>query len=158
MTFIHPKPGFELDWLASDAAGHVAFFSSAGHGPVPRRVVEQLSDVEAAISRLQVLPVIGSCADCPSDAGEYSFWVHPARRGLFGYEWGPVDRPPYARLAVPSRPLLIEEIDDTLIREVASLVKLDIYFAEHSAISDDDLQLFGASLYQQAPDRSDSQG
>jgi hypothetical protein len=34
-TNSHPRPGFELDWLAVDLNGHVALLSSGGHGPIP---------------------------------------------------------------------------------------------------------------------------
>jgi len=86
-TVSHPRPGFELDWLAVDVNGYVALLSSGGQGPIPRLVVDHLPDVEAAIEALPLLLILGRCADSPTGRGNYGFWIEPCRRGLFGFDW-----------------------------------------------------------------------
>ncbi len=138
-TFDHPRRGEELDWLAVDRAGHVGVFSSGGYGPIPRAVVEKLDEVERAVDLLTRLPVIGECAESPVGDGDYSFWVEPGRRGLFGFDWGPVTGGPYARIAVPARPILRQDVSDPLVRETAGLVMLPIDFSRTSGVEAEDL-------------------
>lgn len=146
-TYRQPKPGFELDWLALDANDHVAIFSAAGHGPIPRIVAQHLDDVEKAIESLRSLPILGECSECPTGDDDYSFWIEPARRGIFGYDWGGTDVPPYARVTAPSRPVTIREIDEDLIRNAASLVRLPIDFSSARAVDDQQLEAFGVDLF-----------
>lgn len=139
--FSHPQPGVELDWLAVDLNGHVGLFSTGGQGPVPRLVVVHLAQVEAAVRRLTELPILGPCAESPSGGGTFEFWIEPCRRGLFGFDWGPVPVGPYARFTVPSRAVQIGEIEDPRVREAAELVRLPTTFAGVTAIDVDDLSV-----------------
>lgn len=143
-SFSHPQTGFELDWLAVDSSGHVGLFSTGGRGPVPAAVVQHLSEVQAAVLRLNGLPVLGECTDSPGGGGNFSFWIEPCRRGLFGFDWGPVEIGPYARLTVPSRPVAVTEIEDGDVRNVAGLVRLRLRFAEATSIDYNEL---GVRLY-----------
>jgi hypothetical protein len=144
VQFSHPNPGFEFDWLAVDSAGLMAIFSSGGHGPVPKRVVDGLAAVETAIEHLRLLPVVGMCAESPPGGGNYEFWTEPARRGLFGFDWGPVSDGPYVRLTVPSHPVRVGEVDDQAIQAAARLVVLPIDFRNvlHVEIEDLAVELY----------------
>jgi hypothetical protein len=146
-TSEQPNPGFELDWLAVDAYDHVAIFSAAGHGPIPRIVAQHLGDVEKAIERLPSLPILGECSERPTGDDDYSFWVEPARRGIFGYDWGGTHVPPYARVTAPSRPVTSREIADAVVRNAASLVRLPIDFRSTRALDDKQLEEFGLDLF-----------
>ena len=132
--------GFELDWLAVDAAGHIGLFSSGGYGPVPVAVVNHLGDVEEALKRLAVMPVTGECVEEPTGA-RFEFWIEPARRGFFGFDWGPGWEGPFTRLTVPSRPLKVADLVDRDFQTASALVQLSIEFnmathVEASAIGD----------------------
>ncbi len=140
----HPNPGFELDWLASDRTGHVALFSTGGNGPIPRVVADHLADVQTAIGRLSTLPILGPCAESRGGGGNFESWIEPCRRGLFGFDWGPVAVGPYARITVPSRILMIHDIADESLRSMAMLVRLLIDFSKVSEL--DQFQL-GVELY-----------
>jgi hypothetical protein len=145
ITFMHPDAGRELDWLAIDVDGHIGLFSTGGQGPVPVVVVANMDDVEAAVERLPQLPIIGEVAESPTN-GNYEFWADPSRRGLFGYDWGPVPMGPYARLTIPSRPIAINEVQDSLVKATAALVQLPVRFSQAAAIDVSDLgvQLYGS--------------
>jgi hypothetical protein len=140
-TFSHPDYGIELDWLAIDMNRRVALFSSGGHGPVPRIVVDRLADVERAIERLHLLPIVGRCAEWPTDGGNYESWTEPCRRGIFGFDWAPIDSPRYVRITVPSRPLMVDQFEDEPVRAAASMVRLGLDFQRTTAIQVEELDV-----------------
>jgi hypothetical protein len=144
-SFRHPRLGYEVDWLGVDAHGHLGLFSTGGQGPIPEDVVRHLADVEAAVQRLLTLPVVGECAESPTGGGDYDSWIEPARRGIFGFDWGPIEAPPYVRLTVPSNPVSLDDVADSAIRRAASLAQVPLDFQTTSRIGADDLgiPLFG---------------
>jgi hypothetical protein len=144
-AFSHPDPGTELDWLAMDMDEYVGLFSTGGHGPVPAAVVANLDVVVRAVASLKDLPVRGDCASTPDRAtGNFSFWIEPCQRGLFGFDWGPVEGGPFARLTVPKAPIKAGDIAESVVREATQLVQLSIRFALAPYISHDEL---GVPLY-----------
>jgi hypothetical protein len=130
-----------LDWLASDQAGHVALFSTGGNGPVPQVVADHLADVQTAIKQLSTLPILGPCAESPSGGGNFESWIEPCRRGLFGFDWGPVPVGPYARITVPSRILMVHDIADEALRSTAMLVQLLVDFSRVSELDQSQLRV-----------------
>ena len=132
--FTHPRQGLELDWLGVDFRGHVGLFSSGGYGPIPKAVADHLTEVDAAVERLDMLPVLGPCARSPEGDCDYSSWIEPARRGIFGFDWGLTKNPPYARLTVPSAPVSVSDIADAALRAAALLVRLPVDFQETTSI------------------------
>jgi hypothetical protein len=76
MPRAHPRWGIEFDWLGVDQRGHVALFTTAGHGPVPENVNLHLNDVDHAIERLRRLPVIGEADHIVKQASDrnYTDW------------------------------------------------------------------------------------
>src|ERR1035437_7073226 len=86
-----PRPGLESDWLATDLDGRVGLLSTAGHGPMPITAADHLAELDEALSRLQSLPVLGICeGSAMTGPGDFTFWIEPCRRGIFGFDWGPV--------------------------------------------------------------------
>jgi len=136
---MHPRPGEELDWLAVDKLGRVGLFSTGGQGPVPRALVELLDTVDAAIKRLSLLPALGDSTEPTTETGDYSFWIEPARRGIYGYDWGPLAEGPFARIATPSRPILVDDLTDRFVRDVAELVRLPLDFSDRAYIAASEL-------------------
>lgn len=126
----HPQPGEELDWLATDIHGHVGLFSTGGRGPVPATVTENRPTVEAAVKALGSLPVVSDLADKPTEPGDFSFWIEPARRGIYGFEWGPVSAGGYTQITTPRSPIVVGDIDIDVIRQAALLVQLPVAFEE----------------------------
>jgi hypothetical protein len=144
-AFSHPDLGIELDWLAVDVDEHVGLFSTGGQGPVPLVVVEHLDAVMRAIAGLSHLPIRADCASTPDrGTGNFSFWIEPCRRGLFGFDWGAIEMGPFARLTVPKDPVKAIDLEESAVREAAQLVHLSVKFALVSFINHDEL---GVPLY-----------
>ncbi len=145
-AFSHPDPGSELDWLAVDVDEHVGLFSAGGQGPVPVVVVEQLDAVRRAIASLSHLPIRADCASTPDrGTGNFSFWIEPCRRGVCGFDWGPVEIGPFARLTVPKYPVKTMDLEESAVREAAQLVRLPVRFALAPFVNHHEL---GVPLYQ----------
>jgi hypothetical protein len=138
-AFSHSLPGFELDWLAVDIKRHAALLSSSGQGPIPCVVVGRLPDLEAAIKALPLLLMLGRCAESPTGRGNYGFWIEPCRRGLFGFDWGPVSVGPYARVTIPSQPVLIDNFSAVAVHKAAKLVTLAVDFGKVAALAPQNL-------------------
>src|SRR5262249_15387990 len=134
-------PGGEFDWYASDSAGHVAMFSTAGFGWVPTAVFRSPSDYlhvheyfrnaspsttarlmrkDAPIER----PVWKRALDLlrtnygavPPLRPCYDDWLEMAARGLFTYDFDyGADAPAiYRILALPAEPLHLEILPESI--------------------------------------------
>ena len=82
-------PGFEFDWFAQDAEGHVALFSTGGFAPVPRTVQAHYQGHDRAASSIEV-----------PHWGSLSVWKDYARQGLYVFDWVP-NVGPYLQLEQP---------------------------------------------------------
>jgi hypothetical protein len=129
-AFRHPRPGEELDWLAIDVHGHIGLFSTGGRGPVPKTVAAHLDAVASAVEQLNAMAVTGECADQPAGPGNFSFWVEASRRGIYGFDWGPVMEGSFAQVTTPTRPVTIGATANRAVEEAALLVKLPVAFEE----------------------------
>src|SRR3954452_23404626 len=94
--------GLEFDFLASDEAGHVAIFSTAGFGPIPRTVLDRWGLEDQGVDAVDLLPIVTRVTESRVDAGNISFWTDKAERGIFGYDWWQ-SAGPYRRLAMPEQ-------------------------------------------------------
>jgi hypothetical protein len=143
-VFSHSRSGNELDWLAIDIHGHVGLFSTGGHGPVPRSVLPHLTAVDSAVDDLPSLPVVGECSEKPVGPGNFSFWIEPSRRGIYGFDWGPVREGGFSRLTTPAAPITVDSISNLAIRTAALLVTIPVAFEEARNLSAASL---GVALY-----------
>lgn len=81
----------DLAWLAVDAAGYVAVFTTAGVAPIPSAVLDHPELVETAEELLGQLPPVGGSqlwVQMPRPDDYIGF----ARRGFFAYDWHDVHR------------------------------------------------------------------
>ncbi|MBN9681375.1 MULTISPECIES: hypothetical protein [unclassified Corallococcus] len=102
--------GYEFDWLASDVDGHVALLSTAGGGYVPRDVLQDTDSVDAAINAILASAVSSGVLFAPSVAeGCENTWRMMAERGVFAFDADPYGGP-YKRVAMPERPIRVEEL------------------------------------------------
>jgi hypothetical protein len=106
----------DLPWVAVDAAGRLAVFTSAGEGPVPASALQASAAAETAVAEL---PIVGGnklLVDYPRPDDFVAF----AERGLYAYDWCDAHRTAaaasgcYELVAVPLRPVLIAELPASL--------------------------------------------
>lgn len=125
---IHEFSNLEFDWLACDAEGFVAMFSSAGFGAIPEESVPFAESLDAALDRIKALPVTGEATSI-SGGTTPDDWIATARRGLFAFNWAHM-RDRYQLEALPSRPIHIDEIPDEVISDVAKRVRISVRFSQ----------------------------
>lgn len=125
---IHEFSNLELDWLACDADGFVAMFSSAGFNAVPEESVPVADSLDAALDRIKALPVAGEATSI-SGGTTPDDWIATARRGFFAFDWAHM-RDRYQLEASPSRPIHIDEIPDDVISDVAKRVRIPVRFSQ----------------------------
>ncbi len=78
-------------WLATDAAGRVAIFTTAGVAPIPTAVLDQPGIVDPAEELVSQLPPVGR-AELLVSLPRPDDFVAFAERGLFAYDWADVSR------------------------------------------------------------------
>ncbi|MFI5298059.1 MAG: hypothetical protein ACHREM_08170 [Polyangiales bacterium] len=102
--------GFEYDWLAVDADGCIAFFSTAGGGYAPAPLLEDASAYDAAIECILELRARTS-ARCELELPPAltNSWCLVAERGLFAFD-SDCDGGPYTLIATPGAPAHIEDL------------------------------------------------
>ena len=104
----HKYLGYEFDWLSTNTNGELAYFSTAGEGPIP----EVLNEIELnydLLGEILLLPKIGK-ADI-INKGEYKIddWYEVAIRGIYAYDWS-YEIKQYLLIAKPHNVININEI------------------------------------------------
>jgi len=124
---VSPDPvesvGIDFDWLASDAEGHVAVFSSAGGEIPPDAVLRDMDAHVRALGALFAAPASTHPVFAPTAPGE-DRWRAPAERGLFVYRCSPGGGP-YRLAAAPETPIRAMDLPAT-----ASLVVQGLRFGQ----------------------------
>jgi hypothetical protein len=128
--------GLEHDWLATDADGHVAVFSTAGGGYAPDAYLQDPDAYDTAISTIAELPIVGSPVLAPKPG---DIWATAAERGLFGFD-GDLHGRPYKRVAIPKSPTHITQLPHSLAAVAGRLVLSEIRFADAAEVSGDELR------------------
>ncbi|QAT81660.1 hypothetical protein EJ065_0045 [Corallococcus coralloides] len=131
--------GYEFDWIASDADGHVALLSTAGGGYVPRQVLRDTDALDAAIQAILESAVSSGVRFAPSVAeGCENTWLMMAERGVFAFDADPYGGP-YKRVAMPERPIRIEELAEAARPLVRMMALEGLRFSEIEKIDGDTL-------------------
>jgi hypothetical protein len=78
----------DLPWVAVDAAGRLAVFTTAGEGPVPSSALRVSAAAELAVAQLPVVGGTELLVNYPRP-DDFLGW---AERGLFAYDWSDVHR------------------------------------------------------------------
>lgn len=129
-----PYPdGIDVLWLASDQVGHLGVFATGGSGPIPAQALHPnypLDDVEARLLELPKASDIDLRVRVPRPDG----FVALAERGLFVYDWSDVHRTEayideYEVMALPYRPLTLDQLPDGLMEAARSIRFAKVAFA-----------------------------
>jgi len=132
-----PKPksdedilGVEYDWLASDAAGHVAFFSTAGGGYAPSEFLRDTEAHDRAIDAiLETGPSTKSLFSPQLPPALKNTWRMMAERGLFAFD-SDAHRAPYLLAAAPENPIQIDDLPKNASEVVRLLNFPSLRFSE----------------------------
>lgn len=128
--------GLEFDWLASDADGHVALFSTAGGGWAPK---EFLDDTDAhdraidAITRMAPRTQVRFAPQLPD--GLVNTWQQVAERGLFAFDSDP-NGGPYRLVAAPAVPISVAELPEPATAIAQQLGFRNLHFSQQPEISE----------------------
>ena len=79
---------FDAGWVATDALGQVALFTTGGPGPVPDSAIPSVENSEEFVLSL---PKVSDVDRANARAGANAF-VEFAKRGFFAYDWSDVHR------------------------------------------------------------------
>ena len=126
MTTLKDIQGFEHDWLAQDADGRLALFTTAGGGWAPQQYLDNIASTEAAIrSVLSTLPTTNPkfapilADDLPND------WVAFASRGFYCFD-SDIDGSPYHLVAAPLVSRAVDGLPADVQRVLAKVVLLNV--------------------------------
>ena len=78
----------DVGWVATDALGQVALFTTGGPGPVPDSALPSVENSEEFVLSL---PEVSEVDRANTRAGANAF-VEFAKRGFFAYDWSDVHR------------------------------------------------------------------
>lgn len=120
----------DVGWVATDAVGQVALFTTGGPGPVPDSALPSVENSEEFVISL---PEMSDVDRVTAMAGANAF-VEFAKRGFFAYDWSDVHRDASQRLRGyelqyrPLNPLTLSELP-TPLRALAEATRLsDVTF------------------------------
>ena len=124
--------GIDCVWLASDVAGHVGAFITAGLGPIPSAALDEkmlpIEDVEASLCELPQ----STHAKLLVSVKRPDDFVALAERGIFVYDWTDIGRTAanalhrYELVAAPVQPIFLDKLPHELFRlaKAAELSKI----------------------------------
>jgi hypothetical protein len=137
--------GLEFDWLATDAAGHVGFFSTAGAGFAPAAYLEDVEAHKEALAAILSLPASSRVEHAPVLADESTnTWRLVAARGLFAFDSHP-NGGPYRLIAAPEAPVRLGDLPES-VRAIVQHVQLPhVRFDAVSVVPDSLLSAGGVS-------------
>ena len=108
--------GTDAAWLAVDASGQVAVFTTGGEGPVPETAIPSTESGEEFVFTLPERTAVDLLSAVPRPDDFIAF----AKRGLFAYDWSDVHRTlsqalgGYQLQARPTEPLHITDLPSSL--------------------------------------------
>lgn len=138
---LRPYPdGMDCVWLASDCAGHLAAFITAGIGPIPVAALDASAlHIEEVESSLCELPQVTQAKLLVSVKRPDDF-IDLAERGLFVYDWTDINRTArdalhvYEPVAVPVQPIKVSALPDDLATLAKAVQLSDVGFVESNAL------------------------
>lgn len=119
----------DLEWYAIDGHGHLAMFTSAGPGPIPRVVFRDLESHLMLVEYLHNLPLRGRAEvlvryPCMDD------FQGAARRGFFAIDYeGEFASGWYRLVARPETPLVLSELPSWVRQWLEPICLNEVSFA-----------------------------
>lgn len=122
--------GFEFDWLASDAEGHVAIFSTAGGGDAPEVFLQDTEAHDLAIDAILAMAASTKPRFAPQLAeGLENTWRMMAERGVFAFD-SDAHGGPYRLVAAPEAAIRASALAEPAAAVAQALVFSHLRFAD----------------------------
>ena len=132
--------GVEYDWLGCDCEGHVALFTTAGRGYAPPEFLADIEGHEDAIAAILAGPGDRGVLRAPQlSPGYENTWREAALRGLFAFDADP-NCGVYRLVALPGRPVKIDELSSKVAAAIAKVVFPRICFSKAQELSTAELR------------------
>ena len=132
--------GLEYDWLATDANGCVALFSTAGGGYAPAPFLEGTQAHDQAIATVLAGPPVTVAAFAPAIPPSLeNTWQRAAERGLFAYDADP-NGGPYRLVAAPQAPVRVEDLPAAVAAVARGNTLAGVSFAAARRLTREDLE------------------
>ena len=139
---LRPYPeGMDCVWLASDRAGHLAAFITAGIGPIPIATLAAsalpIDEVESSLCELPQVTQAKLLVSVPRPDD----FIDLAERGLFVYDWTDISRTArdalhvYEPVAVPVQPITVGALPNDLAALAKAVQLSDVGFSESNALN-----------------------
>ncbi len=131
--------GLEYDWLAVDADGFVALFSTAGAGFAPEGLLQDPEAFDTAIDALLKMPA-RTAVDCGCDLppGRVNTWRLVAERGLFAFDSDPLGGP-YRLIAKPHSPVRANDLPTTVSSIAGRIVLPAVFFKIANEVNENEI-------------------
>lgn len=130
--------GFEMAWIAADSSGKLGAFITAGKGPIPKEILQNIFVEPVLIEDVLLeLPVIGlSDVNGSPYSHPVESFVELGERGIFVFDWHDLHVPikfrkgGYEKCASPSNPIYTGELVSPL-KELSNLIQFkELLFEE----------------------------
>ena len=126
--------GFEFDWLASDADGHVAIFSTAGGGYAPEEFLQDTEAHDLAIDAILTSAASTKAQFAPQlPEGLKNTWRMMAERGVFAFDSDPHGGP-YHLVAAPEFAIRVSALPGPAATVARVLVFSHLRFADMAEV------------------------
>jgi hypothetical protein len=131
--------GLEYDWLAVDADGFVALFSTAGAGFVPDALLRDPEGFDGAIDAILEMPA-RTIADCDRELapGRLNTWRRVAERGLFAFDSDPLGGP-YRLVAKPHAPVRANGLPSSVASVAGRIVLPTVSFKNATEVRESEI-------------------
>jgi hypothetical protein len=125
----------DYEWFATDSAGHVAVFITAGVGPIPISILKARELADAFAEAVWKMPARGKAKMLVSLPTPDDF-IHFASRGFFAYDWHDVHATffktyRYQMFSRPGTPIHISELPEQFQSLLRSTALTDELFAKN---------------------------
>jgi len=131
--------GWDFEWLACDADGHVGLFTTAGGGFMPEKAWRDIQALDAALEAIYRLPTTTTARFAPEvRAGFLNTWREAAERGMFAFD-SDVDGVPYSLVASPMTPVHASDFPAIVVDVLSRVQYAHLNFATATTISAESL-------------------
>jgi len=127
--------GMDLEWYAVDREGRVAFFTTAGWGPIPSCITRDVARIGTTIKdHLLNAPAVCRGILAVKRKGRLDDWVRAADHGFFAYDYV-LHKGPYTLVAYPETPIVVSMLPQDLQNALLRVTLDRMSFADNRTLN-----------------------